>query len=122
MKFIEGGTLNSRPQLTQAKLSSPAPHLRELIEIAIEHSTADGILLSGGLDTSILSAAAAKQGRRLWAVCVSVEGIVSPDEPFAKMMADRCGFTLCILRPSLDNLAAIMPEVMRVLSTFDPME
>ena len=88
----------------------------------MEHATADGILLSGGLDTSILSAIAARQGRQLRAVSVSVAGVVSPDEPFAKMMAQRCGFQLRILRPSLADLIAAMPAVMQVLGGFDPME
>jgi asparagine synthase (glutamine-hydrolysing) len=114
--------LNSQGQLTRVDTSSPAYRLRELLEDAVARSTADGILLSGGLDTSILSAVAAQQGRNLRAVSVSVAGAVSPDEPFAKMMAERCGFPLRVLRPSLSDLIAVMPEVMRVLGGFDPME
>jgi asparagine synthase (glutamine-hydrolysing) len=114
--------LGSRPQLTQAEPDSPAAYLRGLLENAVERSTADGILLSGGLDTSVLSVIAAHQRRTLRAVSVSVAGVVSPDEPFAKMMAERCGFTLRVLRPSLVDLVAAMPAVMRVLGGFDPME
>ena len=112
----------SQPQLTHGETTSPAAHLRELVEDAVARSTADGIMLSGGLDTSILSAVAARQGRRLRAVSVSVAGAVSPDEPFVKIMAQRCGFTLRVLRPSLRDLIAAMPAVMRVLGGFDPME
>jgi len=114
--------LGSRPQLTQAEPGSPAAHLRKLLGNALERSTADGILLSGGLDTSVLSAIVAQQGRALRAVSVSVAGAVSPDEPFAKMMAERCGFSLRVLRPSLAELIAAMPAVMQVLGGFDPME
>jgi asparagine synthase (glutamine-hydrolysing) len=114
--------LGSRPQLTQADPASPAAHLKGLLERAVERSTADGILLSGGLDTSVLSAIAAKQGRRLWGVSVSVAGVDSPDEPFAKTMAERCGFTLRVLHPTLADLIAAMPAVIRVLGGFDPME
>jgi asparagine synthase (glutamine-hydrolysing) len=114
--------LDLRPQLTQAEPRLPAGQLRELVENAVERSTAYGILLSGGLDTSILSAVAARQGRRLRAVSVSVAGAASPDEPFAKAMADRCGFPLRVLQPSLADLVAAMPAVMRVLGGFDPME
>ena len=38
------------------------------------------------------------------------------------MMAERCGFNLHILRPSLDDLIAAMPALIRVLGGFDPME
>lgn len=81
--------MGSQAQLTQVEPGSPAAHLRELMEEAVARSTADGILLSGGLDTSIVSAVAAQQGRKLRAVSVSVAGVASPDEPFAKMMAER---------------------------------
>lgn len=114
--------MGSQVQLTRVDPGSPAAHLRQLVEGAVARSTADGILLSGGLDTSIVSAVAAKQGRKLRAVSVSVAGAVSPDEPFAKMMAERCEFTLRVLRPSLADLIAATPEVMRVLGGFDPME
>jgi len=114
--------LGSQPHLKRVDLGSPAARLRELLESAVERSTADGILLSGGLDTSILAALAARQGRKLRAVSISVAGVISPDEPFARMMAERCGFHLLVLRPSLADLIAAMPAVMRVLGGFDPME
>lgn len=114
--------MRSQLQLTQADADSPASHFRELLECAVQCSTADGILLSGGLDTSVLSVIAARQRRTLRAVSVSVAGVVSPDEPFAKMVADRCEFGLRVLRPSLADLIAAMPAVMRVLGGFDPME
>jgi asparagine synthase (glutamine-hydrolysing) len=114
--------LDSQLPLTQAESRTPAAQLTELVESAVARSSADGILLSGGLDTSILSAVAAKQGRKLRSVSVSVAGADGPDEPFAKAMADRCRFPLVVLRPSLGDLVAAMPAVMRVLGGFDPME
>jgi asparagine synthase (glutamine-hydrolysing) len=114
--------LGPQVQLTRVDPGVSAARLRELVEDAVARSTADGILLSGGLDTSIVSAVAAQQRRKLRAICVSVAGVASPDEPFAKVMAERCGFRLRVLRPSLSDLIGIMPEVMRVLGGFDPME
>lgn len=114
--------MGSKAQLTRVDPGSPAARLRNLVEGAVERSTADGILLSGGLDSSIVCAAAAQQDRKLWAVSVSVAGAGNPDEPFARMMAKRSGFPLRVLRPSLDDLIAAMPELMRVLGGFDPME
>lgn len=109
-------------QCTETERCSPAVRLKELLEHAVEGSTADGILLSGGLDTSVLSAIAAKQKRKLRAVCIAVSDVASPDESFAKTMAERCGFSLRILRPSLADLVGIMPTLMRILGGFDPME
>jgi asparagine synthase (glutamine-hydrolysing) len=107
---------------TRVDASSPGKYLKVLLESAVGRSAADGILLSGGLDTSVLSALAAQQGRRLAAVSVSVADAVSPDEPFARMIAKRYGFPLEVLRPSLKDLIAAAPDVIQVLGGFDPME
>lgn len=102
--------------------------IRRLLGDALEAAPADAILLSGGLDTSILAALAISQTRRLRAFMVSVAdapaapGAPPRDEAFAALMAQRCGFPLAVLRPSLRDLLDRMPEVVRVLSTFDPME
>jgi len=109
-------------QRTQTEWCPPVVRVKELLEHAVERSTADGILLSGGLDTSVLSAIAAKQKRELRAVCIAVSDAASPDESFAKTMAERCEFSLRILRPSLADLVGIMPTLMRILGGFDPME
>jgi len=114
--------LGSQPQPTRVDTNPPAARLRELLECAVERTTADGMLLSGGLDTSVISAVSARQGRKLRAVSVSVADAVSPDEPFAKRIAERCRFPLRVLRPALADLIAAMPAVMRVLGGFDPME
>lgn len=97
-------------------------HLRKLVSDAVAAGTADGILLSGGLDTSVVATVAASQGRRLRATCVLVAGSAAPDEPFALSLASRLGFQLEVLRPRLENLVERMPEVIRILHTFDPME
>jgi asparagine synthase (glutamine-hydrolysing) len=95
--------------------------LRNLVVGRVLASSADGILFSGGLDTSVLAAIASSQGRRLQAVMVSVREGTGLDEPFARLMAERLGTDLEILRPSLDELVDRMPELIRLLGTFDPM-
>jgi asparagine synthase (glutamine-hydrolysing) len=118
-----GGTMGSSSLLTQSSNPSRiASRLRTLVEDAVERCPADGILLSGGLDTSILSAISRNQARRLKAVSVAVADAGSPDEPFAKMVAESCGFELRVLRPTLADLVSVMPSLIRVLRVFDPME
>ena len=69
--------MGSSPQLTQSSNHSLiAARLRRLLEDAVERAPTDGILLSGGLDTSILSAISGKLARRLRAVSVAVAGVV----------------------------------------------
>lgn len=113
---------NSTTQpLTSVERRARAEHLRQLVTDAVAVGTADGILLSGGLDTSIVATVAAGHRRRLRAFSVSVADAPGPDEPFARQLAARLGFELHILRPRLRDLIEHMPEVMRVLNSFDPM-
>jgi asparagine synthase (glutamine-hydrolysing) len=79
-------------------------------------------LLSGGLDTSILAAVTASRGRKLFAVSVAVSDGPCTDEPFATRIAAKFTRELRIIRPSLRRLLEFMPEVVKVLQTFDPIE
>lgn len=111
------------PQLlTPADRQDRIEQLRNLVIDRVQASSADGILFSGGLDTSVLAAIAASHGRRLQAVMVSVEEGTGLDEPFARLMVERLGLDLEILRPTLNELVDRMPELIRLLRTFDPME
>jgi asparagine synthase (glutamine-hydrolysing) len=96
--------------------------LRELLTEQVLASSADGIVFSGGLDTSIVAAIATSHGRRLRGVMISVAEGTGLDEPFARVMVDRLGLALDILRPSLRDLLERMPELIALLRTFDPME
>lgn len=110
------------PSPNSAEYQRRTEELRRLLTSAVAATTAEGILLSGGLDTSILAILAATQGRRLRAVTVAVADAPSPDEPFARTLAERLGIELELLRPTLGDLVELMPEVIRLLRTFDPME
>src|SRR2546430_6841072 len=113
----------SKPQrLPLISQPDKASKLRDLIIEQVLASTAEGILFSGGLDTSILAAVAAAHGRRLKGILVSVDDGVGSDEPFALLMAERIGLELEILRPKLHHLLDRMPDLVRILHTFDPME
>src|SRR5438067_13363935 len=107
------------PQLlTPADRQERVKQLRNLVIDRVLASSADGILFSGGLDTSVLAAIAASHGRRLQAVMVSVKEGTGLDEPFARLMAEWLGIPLEILRLSLNELADRMQELNRVLGTF----
>lgn len=110
------------PHLTRIESDSKPARLRELLETAVAQAGADGIQLSAGLDTSILATVARRQGQRLRGVCVSVADGPGLDEPFAVLMAKRLDLDLDVIRPKLRDLVDQMPELVRILGTFDPME
>lgn len=103
-------------------MTSKAERLRALLTERVRASTSTAILFSGGLDTSILAAVAAEHGRQLRAIMVSVGDGAGLDEPFAALMAQRLDLELVVLRPTLSDLWSRMPELIRILKTFDPME
>ena len=105
-----------------AEPTSNRVQLRNLLEAAVAGTAADGIQLSGGLDTGLLATVAAQQGRRLRGVCVSVADGPGLDEPYAKLMANRLGLELHVIRPKLADLVEKMPALINILGTFDPME
>src|SRR5580700_7879933 len=98
---------------------SEARDLRHLIHRAVEEQRCEAILLSGGLDTSIVATLAADRGLRL-AVTVVV-GDDAPDLSYATKLAARLKLEHVVLRRSLDDLWATLPELVRALGTFDGM-
>ena len=109
-----------RPQ--SASRRNNASQLRDLVVNQVLANPVEGILFSGGLDTSILAALAAAHGHRLQAIMVSVGEGNGLDEPFARPFADRLKLPVEVLRPTLGQLLDRMPELIRILQTFDPME
>ncbi len=95
--------------------------LRDALESAVEESRADAILLSGGLDTSILAALAARN-RPLKAYTIALEGAPSPDIEYSNLMADRFSLKHKLHVFSLQEFLENLAEVVNVLRTFDPME
>jgi asparagine synthase (glutamine-hydrolysing) len=95
--------------------------LRDALESAVQESRADAILLSGGLDTSILAALAARN-RPLRAYTIALEGAPSPDIEYSNLMADRFSLKHKLHVFNLQEFLENLPEVVNVLKTFDPME
>ncbi|HVH15129.1 MAG TPA: asparagine synthase-related protein [Candidatus Angelobacter sp.] len=107
----------------QALRASPEllRELRETVELAVERSRAEAILLSGGLDTSILAALASKR-QPLRAYTIALEGAPSPDIEHANIMATTLGLTHNLHTFSIEEFIENLPEVVRTLKVFDPME
>lgn len=105
---------------TDDDLSTRTRQLRSLVIEAIKREPAPCILLSGGLDTSIIAEVAGPLGLRS-AVTVLV-GDQAPDGPFASRIAERLGLDHRVISCSFEDLLQEVPFVVGVLRTFDPME
>jgi asparagine synthase (glutamine-hydrolysing) len=97
-----------------------AKSLRALVESSVARHPTEAILLSGGLDTSILALLASRRETKV-AVTVLV-GEDAPDGPFAAAVARACELEQRVVRTTLAGLLEDLDFVVRTLVTFDPME
>ena len=103
---------------------APPELLRELrasVESAVERNRAEAILLSGGLDTSIVAALASKH-QPLRAYTIALEDAPSPDLEYASIMAKALDLNHKVHQFSVEEFIGNLPEVVKTLKVFDPME
>lgn len=94
--------------------------LGEKLDRAIERCClADemGIWLSGGVDSSVIAALAVKHGKRLQSFVSGVEG--APDILYGTKVAEHLGIPHHIIKVTLEDLLALLPEVIYFLESFD---
>ena len=95
--------------------------LRSSLESAVKRNPADAILLSGGLDTSIIATIAASYSRPK-AYTVALRDAPAPDIEYAQLIAQRIGLKQELHLFSLEAYMENLPEVVKTLRVFDPME
>jgi asparagine synthase (glutamine-hydrolysing) len=99
-----------------------ASRLRQLVTESVEDCRGDSILLSGGLDTSIVAAIASKSNPKLQAFTVVLKGHPSPDLHYSRVISSEFRLGQEVIEASLDDIENVLPEVIRTLGSFDPME
>nr|MDO8099632.1 asparagine synthase-related protein [Candidatus Njordarchaeota archaeon] len=92
-----------------------------LLENAVKNNLADGILLSGGLDTSILAVIASRFISSK-AVTVAFKNAPAQDVGYAVLMAKRLGLKHIVHIFDEYELYDAIPVVVKTISSFDPME
>lgn len=95
--------------------------IRESLKEAVKNNLSEGILLSGGLDTSILSVIASKLVP-LKAVTIALQDSPAPDLKYSALMAKRLGLEHIIHVFDEEELYSAAKAVVRTLQSFDPME
>lgn len=89
--------------------------LRHRLKEAADRNKADGILLSGGLDTSILAFIA----RPRIALTVALKDSQAPDLSYAERVSNLLGIELNTKEFTVEEAINALPEVIRILNTFD---
>jgi asparagine synthase (glutamine-hydrolysing) len=107
--------------MKQAISEVQATECRTVIQTSVLRNLGDSLLLSGGLDTSIIAHVAATVSKPK---CFTVIFPLSetPDFPFARSITRKLGLELDVLKLRPEDLTARLTEVIRILGTFDPME
>lgn len=103
------------------KIEEICNELRRLVEKVVERNLAEGILLSGGLDTSILAAVAMKYAP-LKAFTCAFQGAPAPDVEHALLMAKRLNLSHYLHFFTAEELYEAARFVIKTLRVFDPME
>jgi len=100
-----------------------AKELKKILVKSVEKRLADGavggMLLSGGLDSSIIASIAAKIKPKLPAFTVGIKEFPAPDIENARLMADYLGIKHFIYEISIKEVEEMVPEAVNVLESFD---
>jgi asparagine synthase (glutamine-hydrolysing) len=89
--------------------------LRSKLREAVKKSRANGMLLSGGLDTSILAFVA----RPNIGFTVALKGSLAADLVYSEKIAKLLGIQHKKMEFTTEEALAALPEVIRILKTFD---
>jgi asparagine synthase (glutamine-hydrolysing) len=111
--------------LLKESSSTLALELREKVVQAVSETIGDSILLSGGLDTSIIAAvvkSVLQVNAKFEAFTVTLGGAPSPDLEFSKLISSRLNIPQQIAIVDILEIEKELPEVISVLKSFDPME
>jgi asparagine synthase (glutamine-hydrolysing) len=95
--------------------------LTQAVKSRLESDREIGCLLSGGLDSSLVSAIAAKElaftGKKLRTFSIGMTN--SPDVKFAQIVADHIGSTHTNIEVNQEEWIQAIEEVVRITETFD---
>lgn len=94
--------------------------IRILTDKVVKRNITNGILLSGGLDTSILAFAASKYAS-LHAFTIAFKNTPAPDIEFSKLVANRLKLDHKIHFFDEEEMFPAIRNVIKILKVFDPM-
>ena len=93
----------------------------QALKESVKRNLADGLLLSGGLDTALL-AYLASEWNKPSCITVALSGAPAPDIDYAKLIAKRLELNHYIHYFDDEILDEAIRAVIRIRKTFDPME
>jgi asparagine synthase (glutamine-hydrolysing) len=95
--------------------------IRSLLRDAVKRNLAEGVLFSGGLDTSVVAAVASKLVP-LKAFTIALQGASAPDVEYALLMSRFLRLRHLVYYFDESQVFETIPIIVKTLRTFDPME
>jgi asparagine synthase (glutamine-hydrolysing) len=95
--------------------------LVQSLELSVKRNLADGLLLSGGLDTSILACLAAKY-HKPYCITIALKNAPAPDVEYARKIAAIFKLEHYVHYFGIEELEEGIFSAIKVLKSFDPME
>ena len=92
----------------------------QALEESVKRNLTDGLLLSGGLDTTIIAYLASKW-RKPSCITVALGGAPTPDVDYAKLVASRLGLRHYVHYFGDEELEEGLRAAIRIMKSFDPM-
>ena len=106
---------------TLANVNEVAAELRTLLEKSVKKNLTEDMLFSGGIDTSILATIVSKYIRIRGFTCAFKQANAL-DLKYAKLMAEQLNIEHYINPFDEKEIFDVIPDVVKVLKSFDPME
>jgi len=111
--------INNRDKNMNITIDEASRKLRLLLDEAVRRNLTDGILLSGGLDTSVL-AKVASEYVSLKAFTVAFKNTPAPDVEYAKSIAAHLGLKHTTHYFDENELYHAISAVIKTMKSFDP--
>jgi asparagine synthase (glutamine-hydrolysing) len=124
--FVQGTgmrriALKAVPWAERKVPKAPPDRVKHLVEDSVRRAAGDSkalnVLLSGGIDSSVIAAASASVVPKIASVCVGVEG--SEDIEMARLVADQLGLSHKELVYGPEEMLKVLEDAIYYAETFD---
>jgi len=95
--------------------------IRSVLRRAVERNIGDGLLLSGGLDTSVVASIVARDVSPR-SFTVAFQEVDAPDLRYAELVAKHLGLRHKVHTFGREELFEALTECIKIMRTFDPVE
>jgi len=95
--------------------------LNRLLHETLAHEASEGIVLSGGIDSSLLAYHVSKI-KPITGITMVLDSTEAPDRRFSKIVAERLGIKHILKTFTVEEATTAARDIVRIMKTFDHIE